>query len=116
MLAFRTSVGELVWERALDSTEIGDTDRLCEGDEGDGQETVNDIGEVGLSARGGVGACSRKDGAARFRDGAVNALEGCGMCWKAAIWSSSMAMTTSCTSPMDFNDSKSGAPSGSLVI
>lgn len=62
VLPIRTRVGELVCECGLDSDDLGKTERLP-GEDAEGVETFNEIGLDGLFARGGVGACSRNEGA-----------------------------------------------------
>lgn len=63
-LPFRTRVGEEVCEGGLDSTDVGEAALLGEVEVSDRQETCRETGVGGLSANGGVGACSRNEGAA----------------------------------------------------
>lgn len=103
-------------EQDLDSIEVGDAERLGRGEVVDGQGTVNDIGVVGPSARGGVGACKRKEGAVGPWDGAVQTSVGGEMGLSVVVWSCSIAMTTSWMSPNPFTISNSGAPTGGRVV
>lgn len=79
MLRFRTRVGEEVSEVELDATDFGEAALLGEAEVGDGQETSRETGVGGLSANGGVGACSRKEGAAGSWSVGIKAFGGGGM-------------------------------------
>lgn len=63
MLPLRTSVGEEVCEGGLGLTGVGEAALVGEAEVGDGQVMTRETGVAGLSASGGVGACSRKEGA-----------------------------------------------------
>lgn len=68
LLPFRTSAGEVVCERGVNSTDVGEA--ALPGGEvaGAGKDMGKETGVGGLSAKGGVGACKRNEGAIGSRD------------------------------------------------